>query len=222
MAAKGGSGIKILLIVLAVLFVCGVVVVGGIVYVAHRAMNTAKADLAKAGISTSDLSSVANSEPVDACKYLTAGDVSAAVGVPIIDVKSDNGCHYIAQGSAANFTMQHVGAMGGGKSMPAGMPGMTSGSSDSDSTETTSLVDITINSSGGRMEMNLEKKLIGGFQVNGNANGDVAGIGDEAFAIGNNLLLVRKGDKLVQITYTNCPCSVTQIEPLAKKLVDQL
>jgi hypothetical protein len=222
MAAKGGSGIKILLIVLAVLFVGALVVVGGVVYMAHRVVNTAKDDLAKAGISTSDLGSMANSQPVDACKYLSAGDVSAAVGVPIIEAKNDNGCHYIAQGSAANFTMQHVGAMGGGKGMPAGMPGMTSGSSNNDSTETTSLVDITINSSGGRMQMNLEKKLIGGLQVNGTANGDVQGIGDEAFLIGNNLLLVRKGDMLVQITYTNCPCSATQIEPLAKKLVDQL
>lgn len=220
MAAKSGSGIKILLIVLAVLFVGGVVVVAGIIYVAHRAVNSAKADLAKAGISTSDLSSMANSQHLDACKYLTAGDVSAAVGVPIIDVKGDeSGCHYIAQGSAANFTMQHVGAMGGGKAMPAGMPGMMTGSSDS--SETTSLVDITISSSGGRMQMNLEKKLIGGLQVNGTANGDVPGIGDEAFLIGNNLLLVRKGDMLVQFTYTNCPCSATQIEPLAKKLVDQ-
>jgi hypothetical protein len=221
MAAKSGSGIKILLIVLAVLFVCGLVVVGGIIYVAHRAVNTAKADLAKAGLSTSDLSSLANSQHMDACKYLSAGDVSAAVGVPIIDVKGDeSGCHYIAQGSAASFTMQHVGAMGGGKGIPAGMPGMTTESSDS--TETTSLVDITINSSGGRVQMNLEKKLIGGLQVNGTAKGDLEGIGDEAFLIGNNLLLVRKGDMLVQITYTSCPCSATQIEPLAKKLVDQL
>jgi hypothetical protein len=117
--------------------------------------------------------------------------------------------------------MQHVGAMGG-KDMPAGMPGMTSGSSDTNSTETTSLVDITINSSGGRMQMNLEKKLIGGLQVNGIVNGDLQGVGDEALVIGNNLLLVRKGDMLVQFTYTNCPCSSTQIEPLAKKLVDQL
>ena len=222
MAAKSGSGIKILLIVLVVLFVGALIVVGGVVYVAHRVVTTAKDDLAKAGISSSDLSSVANSTHPDACKYLSAGDVSAAVGVPIIDVKSDNGCHYIAQGSAANFTMQHVGAMGGGKDMPAGMPGMTSASSDTNSAETTSLVDITINSSGGRMQMKLEKKLIGGLQVKGIINGDLQGIGDEALVIGNNLLLVRKGDMLVQFTYTNCPCSSTQIEPLAKKLVDQL
>jgi hypothetical protein len=115
--------------------------------------------------------------------------------------------------------MGHIKAMTGGKSPDLqGMPSAPSGSG----AETTSLVDVSINSSGGRVQMNLEKKLIGKLGVNGNAKGEMDGIGDEAFVIGNNLLLVRKGDMFIQIAYTNCPCSAAQLEPLAKKLVDQL
>ena len=220
MAAKSGSGIKIVLIVVGVLFVGAVLVVGGVIYVANRALETAKANLAKEGISTSDFSSMASSRHLDACQYLSTGDVSAAVGVPILEAKSDDsGCHYMAQGSASSFTMGHIKAMTGGKSPDLqGMPSAPSGSG----AETTSLVDVSINSSGGRVQMNLEKKLIGKLGVNGNAKGEMDGIGDEAFVIGNNLLLVRKGDMFIQIAYTNCPCSAAQLEPLAKKLVDQL
>jgi len=34
--------------------------------------------------------------------------------------------------------------------------------------------------------------------------------------------MVRKGDKLVRITYIMCPCSTDAIKPLAKKLADRL
>jgi len=33
---------------------------------------------------------------------------------------------------------------------------------------------------------------------------------------------VRKGDRLIRITYTACPCGTDAIKPLAKKVADQL
>jgi hypothetical protein len=216
---KKGSGTKVVLIVLGVLFVGAVLVVGGIVWEVHRVVNKVKTAAADAGLSPSDLSSMGNMTHPDACKYLSAGDVAAAVGVPIIAAKSDDsGCHYIARGSADSFTMGHIKAMTGG-----GTPGMPNDAPvDNSSTDTTSLVDVSIDSRGGRTQLKLQKALIGGLGINGNVSGSVAGIGDEAFVIGNNQLLARKGDIFIRFTFTNCPCSTTQIKPLAKKLVSAL
>jgi hypothetical protein len=111
--------------------------------------------------------------------------------------------------------------MMGGKTIP-GITDMPAQSSGGSSSETTSLVDVSIQQTGGRAQMKLQRALIGGLGVNGTANGNLDGIGDEAFVVGNNLLLVRKGDMFVQIAYTNCPCGASQIEPLAKKLADAL
>ena len=222
--APSGSGVKIVLIVLCILGLGAVLVVGGVAYMVHRTVVRVKQAAAAAGFSESDLHSAVSGsrEHVDACKYLSAGDVSAAVGVPIIAAKSDDsGCHYIAQGAASVFTAGHLSAMMGGKTIP-GLSDAMPVTQQSSSSETTSLVDVSIQQTGGRAQMKLQKALIGGLGVNGKANGNLDGIGDEAFAISNNLLLVRKGDMFIQFAFTNCPCAAAQIEPLAKKLVDAL
>jgi hypothetical protein len=179
-------------------------------------VKTAAAD---AGLSSADMGSVGNSTQLDACKYLSASDVSDAIGATIVEAKSDSaGCHYIAKGSAASYTMRHLAAVGGAPAMSA----EAGGEEDSSGTETTSLVDISVQSGGGRAQLKLQKALMNGLGVNGNAHPDLSGIGDDAFAISNNLLIARKGDKFISITYTNCPCALAQIGPLAKKLIDQL
>jgi hypothetical protein len=207
------------LIVLGVLLVIAVLVVGGFVWEVHRVVNKVKTAAADAGLSSADLGTVGNSTPLDACKYLSASDVSEAIGVTIIDTKSDSsGCHYIAKGSASTYTMRHLAAVGGA---PAMSP-EAGGESDGTTTDTTSVVDISVQSAGGRAQLKLQKALIGGLGINGSARPDMSGIGDDAFAISNNLLIARKGDEFISITYTNCPCALGEIKPLAKKLIDQL
>lgn len=207
------------MIVLGVLFVIAVAVVAGIVWEVHRVVNKVKTAAADAGLSSSDISSMGNIKQLDVCKLLSASDVSDAVGAPIVEVKDDaSGCHYMAKGSADTYTMRHLAAVGGAP----GMAAEAGGEADSSSTETTSLVDISVQSGGGRTQLKLQKALIGGLGINGKARPDMSGIGDEAFAISNNLLIARKGDEFISITYTNCPCALTQIRPLAKKLIDQL
>jgi hypothetical protein len=36
------------------------------------------------------------------------------------------------------------------------------------------------------------------------------------------MVMMRKGDKLVRIMYSMCPCTVEAIKPLAKKLADSM
>jgi hypothetical protein len=218
--ASGGSALKIVLIVLGVLALFAVLVIGGIIYMVHRTVAKVKQAASDAGVSMTDLQNAGNSETIDACKYLTTADVSSALGVTIVEAKiDDNECHYLAKGSAASFAMRHISALSGGQKIPS-IPGVTTDTSSS-SDETTSLLDVTVRSTGGRAQMKLQKALIGGL-VNGKTNTDLTGIGDEAWVVGTNLLEVRKGDMYIMFAYTNCPCTATQIAPLAKKLVDAL
>jgi len=50
----------------------------------------------------------------------------------------------------------------------------------------------------------------------------IPGIGDQAFDEAGAMMMVRKGDKLIRIMYSTCPCSVEAIKPLAKTLADRL
>ena len=47
-------------------------------------------------------------------------------------------------------------------------------------------------------------------------------LGDEAFDSGGAMLSVRKGNRMIQFTYPSCSCTVQDIVPLARKIVDQL
>ena len=67
--------------------------------------------------------------------------------------------------------------------------------------------------------MQLNRKVLGGL---GPSATDLSGIGDEAFDIAGASLMFRKGDKMVRLMYSTCPCGLEQIKPLAKKLADRL
>ena len=65
--------------------------------------------------------------------------------------------------------------------------------------------------------MKLDSKVLGALgPASGSSN--LQGIGDEAFVAANGMMLVRKGDTLIRITYISCPCNTDQIKPLARKL----
>jgi len=67
----------------------------------------------------------------------------------------------------------------------------------------------------GREQMRLEKATLGKFP----GSQEIAGIGDDAFDEANAMMMVRKGNRLIRIMYTTCPCTLEEIKPLAKKLV---
>ena len=50
----------------------------------------------------------------------------------------------------------------------------------------------------------------------------IPGIGDQALDESGAMMMVRKGDKLIRIMYSTCPCSVEAIKPLAKTLADRV
>jgi hypothetical protein len=230
----------------AIVFVCGVAVVGGVIYVAHKVSQKAHAfshqllggsspnvaDSSSGNAASADQRSTTASDP---CLLLSKQEVSNAIGIAIVQTsQADGGCSYLAKGTAAGMAAKHAAAMTAAKGADKKTQGMIEqfagaiGSSmpqnsgdDSQSADGNVVVfAFGIDTNAAHEQMKLNDKVLGGL-------GDVAqqhlqGIGDEAFAEADSMMIVRKGDKLIRIMYMSCPCNTDAIKPLAKQLADNL
>jgi hypothetical protein len=234
---SSGSGLKILLGILAVLFVGAVVVVGGLFYIGHRVVNKIKATAAENGLSLPDKGPKRSSSSTsvlhrDYCGLLSKDDVSAAIGIPIIAIHAvSDGCEYLAQGTSADMTARHMSAMMAAKGADNQtqdtihkLAGGLFSAQQSESKEQTSdengnvpVVVFGVDTNSARTQMQLNEKILGGL---GSRSPKIEGIGDEAFDSAGGMMFVRKGETLIRITYLMCPCTTDAIEPLARKLAD--
>jgi len=246
--AASSSWLKVMLVTFVIVFVCGVAAVGGVIYVAHKvsqkahaysrellgeSSSTATAEAGSSAISTTgDHGSGAVSDP---CRLLSKQDVSNAIGIAIVQTSpADGGCSYLAKGTAADMTAKHTAAMMAAKGADkrtqglveqfAGAIGNSAPQSAGDDTQTSdgNVVVFTfgIDTNAAHEQMNLNAKVLGG--LGSVAQQRLEGIGDEAFAEADSMMIVRKGDKLIRIMYMSCPCNTEAIKPLAKQLADSL
>jgi|SRR5665213_955021 len=103
-AAKAGSGLKILAVVLVFVVLAGVATVGGLYYVAHRLKQAVVEKAASAGV---DLNSISSPEPstaskirtYKACDLLSKTDAAAMLGEPIERIE-DQGATCLYYGPA--------------------------------------------------------------------------------------------------------------------------
>lgn len=236
-AAKSGSALKILLIVLVVLALGALGVIGTLLYFGHKVVTKIEDKAAQAGLSTNSITrKSSNTFTGDPCRFLTTTEVSKAIGVPVIGTKSDGStCEYMAHGTAANMTSKHLSAMAGKRGADKatqekfqklaegffGTQEKNAEAADPKGAVETTVLSVSIDQGSAEVQMKLDSKVLGAL---GSASGSnrIAGIGDEAFVAADGMMLVRKGDTLVRITYISCPCNTDQIEPLAKKLVAAL
>jgi hypothetical protein len=234
-APKGSPVVKIVVIVLAVLALGGLAVVGGMVYIGHKVVNKIEDKAAEAGISTSDLGKHGNTPQGDPCRFLSKADVSAAIGVAIVETKSgEASCDYMAKGNIADMTAKHLtttldksGATAQQKEMIEKMAGglfhaqEKADSPGEDAEGNTVVMAVSFDANSARAQMKLNSKVLGGL---GPESGStvIPDVGDEAFVASNGIMFVRKGDTLIRIMFTSCPCSTKEITPLAKKLADSL
>ena len=129
-AKQGMSALaKLGIAAVAIIFVGGAAGAVGVYYVAHRVSQkihqTEDRILASGSNTTGDKTSRDDSPSAgdtdgthsdssmgDVCRFLSKEDVSKAIGVKIIRAESkDNGCSYIAKGTQANMTAEHITAM---------------------------------------------------------------------------------------------------------------
>jgi hypothetical protein len=226
---------KVAIAGLVIFVVIGAVAVTGAIYVAHRVkQKVAEVSGGLLGDSSSDHGSSSGSSShsgtsVNVCRYLSKEDVSRALGVTVVAAQSqDSGCAYLVHGNAADLTAKHVAAIGGSHGADAQQQNMVENfagaifksqpnqSSDKMSDENGNAPVLVVGiDDNGREQMRLEKSTLGRFP----GSQEISGIGDEAFDEANAMMLIRKGNRLIRIMYTTCPCTNEQVKPLAKKLV---
>jgi hypothetical protein len=228
--AKSGSALRIVLIVLVVLALGALGVIGGVFYLGHKMVTKIENKAAEAGLSTSITGKSANTFTGDPCRFLSRADVSKAIGVPIIGTRSDaNSCDYRAHGTAASMTSKHLSATAGrhgaDRATQEKFEKLAEGlfntqqknaeAANSNEPIEATVMSVSFDQGSAESQMKLDSKVMG---VLGPAFSKITGIGDEAFVAGDGMMVVRKGDTLVRITYISCPCDTKQIVPLAKKL----
>jgi len=250
-AAKSSSPwLKIILVTFIVVFVCGAVAVGGVIYVVHKVSQKAReysrevlgetpsstpvtsSDGSAAAAAHAGISAAVTGDP---CLLLSKQDVSQAIGVSIVETSpADGGCSYLAKGTAADMAAKHASAMMAAKGADKKTQGMfeqfaggvfnnmpKNASTDTESTDGNVVVfTFGIDTNSAKEQMHLNAKVLGG--LGSAAQQPLEGIGDEAFAEADSMMMVRKGDKLIRIMYMSCPCSTDAIKPLAKQLASRL
>jgi hypothetical protein len=237
-AASGGGGalVKILLIVVAVIFLLGAIGVGSVMYIGYRFRQKAR-EMGLKFPSEGQHSSTLHG--VDGCQWLSNDDVSAAIGMTVAHADSESGdsagCVYTVAADATELTMKHMTQIN--KSQTSQMSkadqekmenfgktmlksgGAPSGNSSEHSGET-AVIAFTVDENNAQFQMNLNKGLLS--RLGPVATKNIPDLGDEAFDVAGAMLFVRKGDKLLRITYTQCPCGLDGILPLARTLTGHL
>lgn len=180
-------------------------------------------------------SSAATSAHIDYCSLLSTDEVSQAIGVPIVGTQPiGSGCSYLAAGTQADMASRHMSAMAALKGADANQQQMlqtiASGflksyqaehphDSSVESNGRVPVLAISVDTNAADFQMKLNENVLGNL---GPKEASIEGIGDQAFDTAGSMLMFRKGDKLVRILYTSCPCNVEAIKPLARTLAGRM
>jgi hypothetical protein len=81
----------------------------------------------------------------------------------------------------------------------------------------TPVLTYAIDNNAAQFQMRLNRTTLG--QIGPVGLVAIPDLGDEAFDAYGAMMFVRKGDKLVRIMYTSCPCSAADVIPLARTIV---
>jgi len=213
----------------------GIVGVAGALYVAHRVKQ--KVHEIAAALPDSSSSSPANSSSSSStfgnvCRFLSKDEVSRALNITVVAIKSEgDSCQYLVHGDAADLTAKHVAALGASHGADAQQQNMVQNfaatifksqpnqgqtpTTDANGNAPILVIALTDN---GATQMRLEKGTLGRFP----GSALLSGVGDEAFVAGDVMIIARKGNRMVHVMYSTCPCTTKDVTPLARKLADRL
>jgi hypothetical protein len=233
--ARRSSGLKLLLIALAVLGLGALGGIGSMLYLGNKVVKKIETKAAEAGLTT-DAGKTGSTFTGDPCRFLTTAQVSKAIGVPILEMRIDgSSCEYLARGTAANMTSKHLSVIAGQRGADKATQEKlekfarnlfetqqkNAEAAEPNGVTETAVLTISFDEDSAQSEMTLNSKVLGAFGQTGD-NSEVEGIGDEAFVAAGGMMLIRKGDTLVRFTYLSCPCTTKEIVPLAKEVVAAL
>ena len=248
--AKGSPLAKILIGVAVVLIAMSALAAGGVYYVVHRvkekvhevingttsdANNNDSNTTASNNKETSGGASEEGAPQGDPCRYLSKEEVGRAIGVEIVSAQADGeSCGYMAKGKPGEMSAKHAAKMLGDKGADAktqqmiqtfaqgvfnSMPQEKQDRTADKSGNVPVLAFSVSDSPASIAEMNLNAKGLGHIDP---TQEQLSNIGDQAFVTANSMMMIRKGKKIIRIMFMECPCTATQIKPLAAKLVESL
>jgi hypothetical protein len=169
------------------------------------------------------------------CRFASVDDVSNALHVAIVRAETaaedKSVCEYSIKGKPSSAATDHSIAMAGvmnGQTMdPAaqklmqGFGNAVLGGGDTDSPKNVRhpgeipVLVVAVTTGDAAVQMKANRQALGQLQP----VALISGLGDEAFASSQSMMFVRKGDTLLRITYTGCPCTTKDVEPLARRIV---
>jgi zinc-ribbon domain len=238
--SKGMSaGAKLAIAAVVIIFVGGAVALAGVFYAAHRVSQ--KFEQVKSEITGTDSSgrspesrAAAGSESStggDPCRYLSKEEVSRAIGVEIVTMQpAADACSYMAKGTEADMAAKHAAKMMGangaddktqkmaeqfGAAIFKTMP-QDKQARGSDSNGNVPVFAVSVEASpAAREEMKLNSRFLKNL---GGPTGEDLNLGDEAFETSDGMIMIRKGQRIIRITYMLCPCATKDVIPLAQKV----
>ncbi len=231
---KSGSGLKILLVVVCVLFAFGVAAIGGAWYVAHRVKQAVISKAATYGVDLKSVtapttSSSSRSAPLrKPCDYLSTDQVSRIIGEPIARaVSNESACLYFGPpGLAAKLGahsmsagMQEVqGAKAQNPQFAEGINNLINGMGAQGGEEKPLLmIFIGPDAKAQMTALNVAGGLFGQFP--GAKPEEISGLGDRAVRFANLGLNVMKGDNMMRIIAGPIPDPDNKTVEIAKAIL---
>jgi zinc-ribbon domain len=230
--SAGMSPLVKILIALVIIFVAfGAFASIAMIYIGHRVHQKAT----ELGLTRSDSErrvSDAEMRRIDGCALLSKSAVSAAVKMDVVRAENPGGenpgCVYDVAGDAADLTAKHLTSLHKGEMSQQQQNTMQefaksifkSGDttqSSSDHPGETPVLTYMIDNNAAQLQMRLNRTTLG--QIGPIGLQAIPDLGDEAFDAYGAMMFVRKGDKVVRIMYTSCPCSTADVIVLARTIV---
>jgi hypothetical protein len=222
--------IKILIGIVIVFVAFGAFASVALIYIGHRVHQKAT----EIGLTRSDAErrvSDAQLRRIDGCALLPKSAVGAAVHMDIVRAENtsgdDPGCAYSVAADPADMAAKHLSALHKGEMNQQQQTTvedfaksiLKNGSSDGSSEHPGEAVVLaySVDNNAAQLQMKLNRATLG--QIGPVGLVTIPGLGDEAFNAYGAMIFVRKGDKLVRIIYTTCPCGPEEVLPLARTIV---
>lgn len=231
---SGSTLVKVLIGFVAVIFVFAALGIAGIWYVGHRV----KQKVHDMGLDNLTSATNANKGTVlggaSACSLLSKQDVAQTVKMDVVRAEDPEeggaACEYSVMGNYVDLIAKHISMLHQEQTNDAQRQmvesfaksighGTDSEHSDPRHPGESPVFMFSVDNNSATAQMSLTRATLGRM---GPGATTIPGLGDEAFDIGNAMMLVRKGDKLVRIAYMMCPCTTEDVLPLAKKIVANL
>ncbi|MGB2644768.1 MAG: zinc ribbon domain-containing protein [Candidatus Acidiferrum sp.] len=229
-AKSSNTLLKVLIAFVIVIFLLGALGIAGVWYVGHRIKQKVH-DMGLDEVSSTSNDHRGPALSVNPCSLLAKADVAQAAKMDVVRAEtaedSVTTCKYSVIGNNVDLVSKHISLLhkdettDSQRQMMETLAKSIGHGNDADQSaprhpgESPILI-FTVDNNSAVAQMNLSRATLGRI---GPGLTTIPSLGDDAFDIGNALIMVRKGDRVIRIVYMMCPCTTDDVIPLARKIV---